>query len=148
VKFEFSLESVLKYRIQLEEQAQQAYYEAKRAADAVLLKIQQLYQELDNARVEVQKELVSQTSSARLQVLESFISGLKIKIDQSRRDVRQLLVVVDEKQDLLITATREKMVLSKLRERRLAEFKKLQLRKATKAMDETVTTRMHGRGQE
>jgi flagellar FliJ protein len=145
MKFEFTLETVLKYRTRLEEQAQQAYYEAKRSADDLLLEIKQMYQHLDEARIEIQRELVAQTSSARLQVLETFIAGQKIKIEMARKEVRQRLVLVEEKQDLLIAATREKMALAKLKERRWAEFKKMKLRKETKILDEMVTTRMSGR---
>ena len=141
MKFVFALESVLKHRSLVEEQARIAFLEAKHAVDQLLGEIQQMYQRMDQTREAIHQETLGQSTSPRLEFLSSFIEGQKIKIEAARRKARELLVTAEEKQEQLIEAQKERKVLDKLKEKRFLEFKKNVRQRELKRLDEIVTLR-------
>lgn len=141
MKFRFSLEPVLKHRQRLEEQAQQAYIEARQAAELVLGEIKSMYQQIDDTRKEIQEKAATQTSSSSLSLLTDFIEGQKIRIERHRLKARELLTIAEQKHEDLIQAAREHLALQKLRDMRMREFQKAQKTKERKQIDEMNTTR-------
>lgn len=122
--FKFQLETVLKYRKRLEEIAQREYAEAQAQVDEVLRKLEQMYQRMDEVREEIAKAQSGHDASKIefIRQMESFLTGHKILIERQREHARDLLMVAEEKQEILIAAAKERKVLVKLKEKRQAEY--------------------------
>ena len=139
--FRFNLEPVLKQRKRLEDVAQRDYAEAQAAVDTVLRRLEAMYQRMDEVRDEIaQTEAASgKESLAMVREMEHFIIGHKIRIESVRQEARSLLQFAEEKQEALIEAAKEKKVLSKLREKRLSEYReRLNRIEAKNADDQTM----------
>jgi flagellar FliJ protein len=78
--------------------------------------------------------------------LDDFMSGQKIKIARQRDVVINHNQIVEGKQEILIGAAKERKILEKLKEKKLAAFKKLIQKKERKATDEIVVTRFKAGG--
>jgi flagellar protein FliJ len=141
--FKFGLETVLKHRKRLEEAAQREFAEAQAAVDAVLQRIEAMYKRSDEVREEI---LAAQADGSfqkiqEVREMESFLGGHKLRIEALRLEARQLLMVAEEKQEALIEAAREKKILVKLREKRLAEYREWLRQVEIKELDDLTQTR-------
>ncbi len=143
LKFRFKLESILRYRRTLEEQARANYLQARAKADQALLEIEQMYQAIDDARLSIKNAALQGSSANHLGLQEDFIQGQKIRIDAARMKARELLSTADEKQEELTQAQRERKVLELLKDRKHADFKITQKKLDMKIMDE-VGSRIGG----
>ncbi len=123
--FLFALESVLKHRKRLEDVAQREFAEAQAAVETALKRLEAMYNRLDEVRESIlQTQLgASRTKVAEVCQSEGFITGEKLRIEKLRLEVRALLLVAEDRQEALIACAREKKVLVKLKEKRLAEYK-------------------------
>ena len=147
MKFRFNLETVLKHRQRLEDEAQREFAEAQAAVEACLREVEAMYQRLDETREEVKAALQSGAAGAidTVRGLEGFITGHKIRIELKRLEARALLTIAEDKQERLIEAARERKILVKLKEKRLAEFRLRLARMEAKEQDDITMVR-HGRG--
>lgn len=136
--FKFGLETVLKHRKRLEEMAQRDFMEAQAAVDAVLQRLESMYQRMDEVRAEIEntQKLSGRDAIAAIQEMEKFLIGQKVRIEHTRQEARELLMIAEEKQEALIEAAREKKVLVKLKEKRFAEYKEWLARVEAKALDD------------
>lgn len=138
--FRFGLEPVLKHRQRLEEIAQREFANAQAEVDAILKRLEDMYTRLDEVRVEIaEAETRGQLNDVR--IMEAFISGHKIRIEDVRKEARRLLQAAEEKQEALILAAQEKKVLSKLKEKRFAEYKERLNRIEAKNQDDQTMMR-------
>lgn len=138
--FRFGLEAVLKHRRRLEELAQREYAEAQAAVNECLGRLEAMYRRGD----EVREEIRAAQARGDLEIvreMETFLSGQKIRIETVRLEARGLLEVAEEKQEALVAAAREKKVLDKLREKRLAEYRAKLREMETKELDDLTTVR-------
>jgi flagellar export protein FliJ len=143
MKFRFKLDSLLKHRGTLKDQAQKEYADAQAKVNECLAEIERMYDQIDESRL-----LISQTEkNAKDQQTPVFVSthefvdGQKIKIDRKRKEARELMVAAERKLEALIEATREYEVLKRLRERQHVEFKKVEKKRDVKRIDDLVTMR-------
>jgi flagellar FliJ protein len=141
--FRFNLESVLKHRHRLEEVAQREFAEAQQALNEILLKIENMYRRLDEAREEIAaaERVGGPRQIEEIRALEQFMSGFRRRIDETRLQARELMVATEEKQEALIAAAREKKILVKLRERRLHEYRERLDRIEAKELDDMTMIR-------
>jgi len=144
MKFKFPLETVLKHRKRLEEMAQREFAEAQANVDAVLRSLEEMYRRMD----EVREEILGLQKSGdpdrieKICQMEGFLTGHKIRIEMKRQEARKLLVIVEEKQELLILAAKERKVMVKLKEKRQNEYREwLNYTEAQLADDQTSMTR-------
>jgi flagellar FliJ protein len=141
--FRFGLESVLKHRKRLEEVAQREFAEAQAAVDECLMRIDAMYTRMDEVREEIH-DAQNDGSAARIEQvreMESFLGGHKIRIEALRLEARRLLQIAEEKQELLIEAAKEKKILVKLREKRLAEYREWLKQVEAKELDDLTMVR-------
>lgn len=142
--FKFGLEAVLKHRKRLEDVAQKEFVEAQRALDQCLEKIEAMYRRHDEVRIEIldaQRDGSSQKLN-EVRDMEAFLGGHKIRIQAERMQARALMQVVEEKQEALIEAAKEKKILVKLKEKKFAEYKQRMAELEAKAQDDMTTTRI------
>lgn len=141
--FRFGLETVLKHRKRLEDVAQREYLEAQQNLDVCLARIDAMYKRMDEVRMEIHQ---AQSSGSRQSVneileMELFITGQKVRVQTERMTARQLMQIVEAKQELLIQASREKKILVQLKDKKLTEYKEWLARIEAKALDDLTTTR-------
>lgn len=143
MKFQFKFEVLKKHRRRLEEEAQRNFMEARANLDACLNMIKSHYDSIEDSRSRIANEQSSGNAHAfeLIRGFEQFIDGQKIRIERKRQEARHLMVVVEEKQELLIEAAREYKKIEKLRERKLEDFKKHKKRVEAKRVDDLVTIR-------
>jgi flagellar FliJ protein len=141
--FRFGLETVLKHRKRLEDVAQREFLEAQRALNECLGRIDSMYKRMDEVRMEIHQAQANGNRQALNEILESelFINGQKIRVQAERLKARQLMQIVEQKQEALILASREKKILVQLKDKKLVEYKEWLARIEAKALDDLTTTR-------
>lgn len=140
--FKFAFSTLLRHRHNLEEAARKEFLEAQARVDQCLKDLDQLYEDQDQARLEIEK--ISRQgghNSPRLQALDEFIAGTEIKIQRQRAKARELIQVAEDKRDILIEAAKEHKILLKVKDRRYAEFKRAERKREEKVMQDLVTMR-------
>lgn len=147
MSFDFKFSSLLKYRKRLEDAAQREYLEARRDLDECLLQIQQYYSSIDNSRKEIAKAQASKDAQGLSMILqtETFIEGMKVRILSERARARGLMAKVEDKQELLIDATREFKKIEKLKDRMFSEYKHERKKLEAKRVDDLVVIRSQRR---
>jgi|SaaInlStandDraft_6_1057023.scaffolds.fasta_scaffold18565_2 flagellar protein FliJ len=147
--FKFNLETLLKHRKRVEEEAQRVYFEAKSKADAALAEIEQMYDKIDEARQRAEAlETEGGDVSQYVIQIDQFIMGQKLKIEMKKVIVRELLSEAEEKHELLTEASQEFKIIEKLKENKKAEYLKIKRKKEQKKLDENSVIRFNYKGQE
>jgi flagellar export protein FliJ len=137
MKFKFKLEAVKKHRKILKDLAQKDFELARLAVDQKLAQINMMYDAIDNARLMADEMHASDNvKSAPFLQIEDFILGQTVRIQMARVEVRGLMAVMEEKQEILVEKAKEHKVLEKLEEKKFAEFKKEVSKKQQIAADD------------
>ncbi len=141
--FRFGLNTVLKHRQRMEDVAQREYAEAQAAVDECLRLIEAMYQRMDEVREDILQAQRKGDGHHLQQIvdMESFLNGQKIRIERLRLQARELLIVAEQKHEVLIEAAREKKILVKLKEKRFSEYKERLNRLEYKEMDDLTNMR-------
>jgi len=138
--FRFSMESVLKHRKREEEMAHRDVVEAQNNLEACLQGIEKMYAQIDATR-----EAISQSErSGDLQWVltsEVFIEAQKIRIHRERLHARELIRVLEEKQDVLLERLHDRKIIEKLKERRRIEYNERLARLEQKELDDLNSSR-------
>jgi len=142
VAFNFRFEFLLDHRIRLEEIARRNFVEAKSKLEECLTGIQAMYTLIDEARERISKMQKGRESVIHhIQAEESFIAGQAIRIDRERQRARDLLIVAEEKQELLLEAAKDRKMIEVLKEKKAQDYKKEMKRRETKQVDDLVVMR-------
>jgi flagellar FliJ protein len=141
-KFKFSLETVEKVRLQKEEKMLkelslcQATYQEKIAIKKDLLAKKQ------GAFVN-KNELISRDAKINdIKLLEDYITGLKQQIIRADQAIIRARRFLDQAMRNYILARRERMMIDRLKEKALEEFKREEARLSQKRLDDLITMRM------
>lgn len=119
---------VLKQRERDRDQARYDYLEARRMLDECMAELDQMYKDIDQSRSEIhnrQKDS-DQNSVSHILYLESFISGVNLKIKNKRLQTRELMRLVEDKLEALTEANQNVKSLEKLKEKKFEEWKQEQ----------------------
>lgn len=142
MKFKFSYQKLLAHKQTLEEIAQKNLAEAQRSLDSAKTELKALFQAVDDVRArafEIERQGgQSQNSGA---VADEFANGQKIRIGKQREVIRERDMIVEQRQEELILAARERKTLEKLKEKKIEEFKTEVKRKEQKEVDDMITMR-------
>lgn len=137
MKFKFRLDILMRQRKAEQEVAQREYAEAQKKVRDQLARIESMYAEIDDARIRADNTQSSGGKCAEeLLLIEEFIVGQKIKIERARHYARELMVVEEEKHEILIEKVKNYKILEKLKERRLEEHKKYLKKKDLKEAED------------
>src|SRR5690606_19844496 len=144
MKFKFRLDPVLRSRKIEQDQAQKEFLLAERALHLQLQFIRKLYEATDDARVDIAEiQNAGGTQSTRLQFLEEFIEGQKVRIKRERDKARELMREKEDKFDILVEKSKDFKVIEKLKERRRETFRKEKSLKETKEIDDITVMRFN-----
>ena len=148
MKFRFKLQSVLKHRLRLRDEAQREHMAAKAKVDDCLAEIQKMYDQMDQARnlIAASEKTGTKGQAAVFSSSHEFLSGQKVKIERRREEARQLMAVAEQKLEVLIEASKEYEALKNLKKRRFEEFKKQKTKKENSEIDDLVTMRFNRSG--
>ncbi len=147
MKFKFSFEALLKQRKRLENQAQIVYAEAQAEANAVLNEIEAMYTKIEDSRKRIQD--LSETDggfSKEAINIGDYIELVKVKIELKKVEARELLSIAEDKKELLLEASKEYKIISKLKEKKELAFRKLKNKKEQKFLDEISIINFNHRG--
>ena len=119
-RFRFSLQKVLDLRTFAEEQAKLALAAAISEAD----KIKNELKEIARKKVKANKERSSCSDFTEHIVIEKYITRLELRKEELLEELVQAELIVEEKRKAFREAMKERKVLSNLREKKYAEYKK------------------------
>jgi flagellar FliJ protein len=145
--FKFSLETVLRHRKRLEDEAQRAFSEARQKLEDAKRHLEFLYSQVDRSREEIASLQNSGEAHSVSSILEreAFIRGQALRIKNHREAMRSLQQDLEEKQEALVLALRERKTLEKLKEKKKREYDMEVARKEALFLDEIATMRAGGR---
>ena len=133
-KFVFPLQKILELR---EYEEDKAKLELGKAV-AELERIKRLLQEVAQNRVAANQSRKDTTDVIVLMNIENYIIGLDAKKEKLLEELTMAQMFFEEKRDLYTKAMQDREVLSKLKEKQLAEYKKEVLKEEENALDDIV----------
>jgi flagellar protein FliJ len=145
LKFKFKLETVLKHRAVLEEQAMQAFAEAQSRLAACIARAAAL-------ELQFQQVVLSRPSSfdaceiEQLALRERHLDSLRRQIEEQERMREGLEARLEDSRVLLVRTRQNRQTVDRLREIDLAEYRKLVDKAEQDAMDELATIRFERAG--
>lgn len=143
IMFKFSYQKLLEFYSQQEEVARRDYMESLHKLEIEKVRLNHMYklcdQSLDDAF-----QLRNSTEGApieRLTQIDLFMDGQKIKIEKQKQIIINHTQIVEQKQEILFVAAKEKKILEKLKEKKIEEHKAELKKRDAKLNDEIVVTR-------
>ncbi|MCB9025917.1 MAG: flagellar export protein FliJ [Bdellovibrionaceae bacterium] len=142
MKFKFPLQALLRHRERLEEMAKKEYMLAQNKVNETLGKINEMWEEIDNTRKnKIEEQHKGGTKGQLLASMDEFIVGHKIRVEREKVKLRELMLIAEEKKELLIEAAKEHKILQRLKEKMMEKHKIMIKKKEVKDIDDIVTTR-------
>lgn len=140
-KFKFRFQAVEELRIRKEEEAMRAFAEAQELFRAEVGRRNELLGQLEGSMLRRESLANEPTLPANFALEEGFIAGTKQRIIQQEQAIYRAARRVRKAHQEFLAARRERMVIEKLRERELEEYKKAAAKKEQKELDELYVTR-------
>jgi len=162
MRFVFAFEKLLQHKRNVEDATRRDVNVAATKLDAVENELKAMYVSIDESRkrasnctkppqCKVSDETLHRKSNSSSPMLispltalvqiDEFIRGQGVRIDLQKKKVREHKAIVEEAQELLLEAAKERKIYEKLREQRLAEFKDSEKKRELKRVDDMVSTR-------
>ncbi len=137
--FRFSLQKVLDYREQLEEEAKNRFALVQRQYREAKAQLAALSSELETQEARLYGQVIDNAGERWL--LESFIKGLRADIEATSARVQNLRATRDEMRRILAARSMDKKLLEKLKERKYRQFLLDERLKEQRFNDEIATLR-------
>lgn len=137
--FNFSLEQVLRYRRQLEEQAMQVFAQAVRRRDRSLRE----KEECEAVARHYREKLVDAAllDARERWLISEYVTALAFDIEKARQDLVLLEEEVDNARVDLTRKALERKLLERLKEKQATRHKKAEFLKEQQEYDDTATIR-------
>lgn len=139
-RFSFSLQKLLDLRAFREKQAELELGKAIAAREAISLKLESVAKKRVAAAFERKGSLPVQ----ELLAIEHFITRLDREKERLLEDLAAAELVVEQKREDYLVASRDKQVISKLREKKEAAWHKESLAEEAATLDDLVNARGNG----
>lgn len=139
MKFKFRLEKVMNHKKIERDLAFRDFADARANYEGGRKKLLDMHDEIANARA-FEAEVVREggQGSENLKWSSFFIDGQNVKIEIQKKVNRQLIQVMEQKQEILIEKARELKTFEKLKENTKERFKREERKKEMKTIDEIV----------
>ncbi len=135
--FRFSLQNILDYRIQMEEQARIELARAEneyRQQDQEIENLQARLQQIDRDFLEQ-----SRISPNELWLWRNYKERILLDIEEAQEKLKELSAKVKEKRNVLLEKSKEKKKIEKVKSKRALEYYKEEARKEQNELDEIGT---------
>ncbi|NLV35394.1 MAG: flagellar export protein FliJ [Clostridiaceae bacterium] len=137
-KFTFSLEAVLRIKMQKEESVKNELGKATQKLEAERQKLAKLYDTVEEIIAEFNKK-AKKTTVRKLIEFNEYLSLLDSKIKEQKERVNCAASYVDKVREELLQAVKERKILEKLKEKKYDEYLLEQKKLEQKANDELVS---------
>ncbi len=136
-RFSFSLERILDLRAFREKEAEFALGKAVSERERISLKLQEIAQK----RVTSSRERSPSASMGELIAIERYIQRLDADKERRLEELAAAELVVERKRAEYVEATKERRVLTKLREKKVSVWKTERARDEAETLDDISNTR-------
>lgn len=139
-KFNFKLQSLLNVKTHLEDNLKNELGKAVSKLEAEKRKLSSLESQKEEYILKFNQE-VKKTTVDKLKEFNSYISLLTAKIRLQKENVNYASTNVDKVRGELIEAAKQREILDRLKEKKLEEFRKEEIKEEQKLNDEIVSFR-------
>ena len=143
--FQFKFTSVLNYRRQIEDVRQQEFAQSKRLWEQEKSLLEQYHELWRTCLSEWRIRQRDAVEILEVELYQRYMLRLREEIRRQAEKVKECLVIMDEKREVLLHAQKERKALDKLREYHFSEYRTAMLRKETGFLDEIATQRFNAR---
>lgn len=135
-KFAFSLQKILDLKEFSEEQAKIALAQAIAESDRIKAQLKTIAEK----RVESNNQRSFCKNMQDLVIIENYINRLDAEKEQLLQDLAAAELVIEEKRKLMYEAMKERKVLTKLKDKKKAEYRKLTNQEEAAVLDDIANT--------
>ena len=135
-KFAFSLQKILDLKEFSEEQAKIALAQAIAESDRIKAQLKTIAEK----RVESNNQRSFCKNMQDLVIIENYINRLDAEKEQLLQDLAAAELVIEEKRKLMYEAMKERKVLTKLKDKKKAEYRKLANQEEAAVLDDIANT--------
>lgn len=132
----FTMQAVLKYRQQLEDLARQRLYQAMEVEARLQEALLQVKEELAELYNSLQKDKEQGTTVDRLILFDHRIEVVQEMAEQRQNELKKQQVLVANKRQQLVKASKDRKIMEKLREQQNAAYAQYLEKKETIMLDE------------
>ena len=137
-KFQFTLQKLLDIRTFREKEAETNLGRAVAAREAIILRLTEIAQEEIKTRRSLWSSL---KTSEELTLHENYLERLRIEREKQEKALLEAEFIVEKMRKLYIKAHQERLIVSKLRERKEVEWKAEGLKQQDAILDDIVNAR-------
>ena len=143
-KFQFTLQKLLDIRTFREKEAETNLGRAVAAREAIILRLTEIAQE----EIKTRRSLWSSLKTAEeLTLHENYLTRLHTDREKQEKALLEAELVVEKMRKLYIKAHQERLIVSKLRERKEVEWKAEGLKQQDAILDDIVNAREYKKSQ-
>ena len=143
-KFQFTLQKLLDIRTFREKEAETDLGRAVAAREAIILRLTEIAQEEIKTRRSLWSSL---KTSEELTLHENYLERLRIEREKQEKALLEAEFIVEKMRKLYIKAHQERLIVSKLRERKEGEWKAEGLKQQDAILDDIVNAREYKKSQ-
>ena len=143
-KFQFTLQKLLDIRTFREKEAETNLGRAVAAREAIILRLAEIAQEEIKTRRSLWSSL---KTSEELTLHENYLTRLHTDREKQEKALLEAELVVEKMRKLYIKAHQERLIVSKLRERKEVEWKAEGLKQQDAILDDIVNAREYKKSQ-
>lgn len=143
-KFQFTLQKLLDIRAFREKEAETNLGRAVAAREAIILRLAEIAQEEIKTRRSLWSSL---KTSEELTLHENYLERLRIEREKQEKALLEAEFIVEKMRKLYIKAHQERLIVSKLRERKEVEWKAEGLKQQDAILDDIVNAREYKKSQ-
>ena len=143
-KFQFTLQKLLDIRAFREKEAETNLGRAVAAREAIVLRLTEIAQEEIKTRRSLWSSL---KTSEELTLHENYLERLRIEREKQEKALLEAEFIVEKMRKLYIKAHQERLIVSKLRERKEVEWKAEGLKQQDAILDDIVNAREYKKSQ-
>lgn len=140
-KFSFRLETLLRYRVSIEERERETLSRLNFKLHTELNQLDLLHSREHEARVELARARASSANDIEVQWYYPYLDRLRLEIERSNKRIAQLEKEIAAQKAVVIEATKNKKVLDTMKKKKVKEFTAAIEKLEQKAVDEIVATR-------
>lgn len=143
-KFQFTLQKLLDIRAFREKEAETNLGRAVATREAIVLRLTEIAQEEAKTLRSLWGRL---TTAAELNLHENYLERLRIEREKQEKALLEAEFIVEKMRKLYIKAHQERLIVSKLRERKEVEWKAEGLKQQDAILDDIVNAREYKKSQ-
>lgn len=143
-KFQFTLQKLLDIRTFREKEAETNLGRAVAAREAIILRLAEIAQEEAKTLRSLWGRL---TTAAELNLHENYLERLRIEREKQEKALLEAEFIVEKMRKLYIKAHQERLIVSKLRERKELQWKAEGLKQQDAILDDIVNAREYKKSQ-